>query len=311
MTTNLYDQMEQSLHKLNLPYRREEALSKHTSFRIGGPCRMMLFPQDHKQVIASVKLVKRLEERNEIQIPTFILGNGSNILVSDDGFDGVVITLGSNYSKITQLNERELLVTAGTNLNTLCQYAQRHGLSGLEFAFGIPGSVGGAVFMNAGAYGGEMKNVVTCVHYLDEEGNVGKYGADQLDFSYRHSAFSSGNKIILAAVYTLQTGDKDAIRAQMLDYLGRRKEKQPLEYPSAGSTFKRPEGHFAGQLIEQAGLKGFSVGGAQVSEKHAGFVINRDRATAADVQELIRQVQEKVKENAGVELECEVRFLQK
>lgn len=241
-------------------------------------------------------------------MPFLLIGAGSNLLVSDAGIDGVVFRLSGafDYAKVSGT---ELEAGAATSLAKLAKTAQRAALSGLEFASGIPGSLGGAVFMNAGAYGGEMKDVVTQTRFLDENGDMQTVSGSEHDFSYRHSVFSAGGKFILSAKMSLSPKNPDEILASMRDLNARRKEKQPLEKPSAGSTFKRPEGYYAGTLIDQTGLKGLTVGGAQVSEKHAGFVINTGSATCADVRELIRRVQEAVYLAHGIRLEPEVRFV--
>ena len=255
------------------------------------------------------KLSAILKECRDSDINYMILGNGSNVLASDDGFRGVVIRLDGDFRRISLVDDTTIYCGAGATLASLCKFALNCGLTGLEFAWGIPGSVGGAVFMNAGAYGGEMKDVVYSVSHMDKEGNIGRTEKDALDFGYRTSVYRRNQCIITGVTLKMKSGAPDDIRAKMDDYLGRRTEKQPLEYPSAGSVFKRPEGAFAGALIEQCGLKGASHGGAQVSEKHAGFIINKGGATAHDVKSLIREVQTEVAEKTGYTLECELIIL--
>jgi UDP-N-acetylmuramate dehydrogenase len=238
-----------------------------------------------------------------------IVGNGSNLLVSDEGIDGVVIRLDGELRQIALLDETTVYCGAGISLATLCKFALKNGLSGLEFAWGIPGTVGGAVFMNAGAYGGEMKDVVHSVTHISKSGEIGRTDRDNLGFGYRTSVYRQNDCIITGVTLKLQKAQELEIQAKMDDFLLRRTTKQPLEFPSAGSVFKRPEGAFAGALIEQCGLKGRQIGGAQVSEKHAGFIINRSQATAADVKNLIKEIQTKVKADTGYDLECELIIL--
>ena len=277
-------------------------MHRHTSFRIGGPARRMAFPANAAQV------AKLMELAQECGVQPFILGKGTNLLVADEGLDTLVIKVAENMHEIRQLDEVTLEADAGISLARLAVFAQQLGLSGLEFAHGIPGSLGGGIYMNAGAYGGEMKQVVTEVCALCGT-EVRTFSAEEAQFAYRHSVFCDNGAVVLSAKFRLTPDDPAAIKARMDDLIGRRKQSQPLEYPSAGSTFKRPVGYYAGPLIEQAGLKGFTVGGAQVSQKHAGFVINIGNATCADVCELIRQVQEKVQAEAGVLLEPEVKII--
>jgi len=277
-------------------------MQRHTSFRIGGPARRMAFPANAEQVEKLVKLA------GECGVQPFILGKGTNLLVADEGLDTLVIKLAENMHEIRRLDEVTLEADAGISMARLAVFAQQLGLSGLEFAHGIPGSLGGGIYMNAGAYGGEMKQVVTEVTAL-YEGKVRVFSAEDAQFSSRHSVFCDNGAVVLSAKFRLTPDDPASIKARMEDLMGRSKQSQALEYPSAGSTFKRPTGYYAGPLIEQAGLKGFTVGGAQVSEKHAGFVINIGEATCADVCELIRQVQEKVQNESGVLLEPEVKII--
>ena len=283
--------------------RKYEPLSKHTTFKIGGVA------DTYVKVTSLSKLSTILKECRESDIDYMIIGNGSNILASDDGYRGVVIRLDGDFRKIALVDDDTVYCGAGATLAALCKFALNNGLSGLEFAWGIPGSVGGAVFMNAGAYGGEMKDVVYSVNHLTENGEPGRTEKDDLQFGYRISVYRQNNAIITGATLKLRKDNPEDIRARMDDYLGRRSSKQPLEYPSAGSVFKRPAGAYAGALIEQCGLKGHSHGGAQVSEKHAGFIINKANANANDVKSLIREVQTKVYDETGYNLECELIIL--
>lgn len=279
-------------------YEENVCLAPYTSFKIGGCCPLMIFPTE-------VNCLKELVYEFSCAHTEFrVLGKGSNLLVSDKGVDFPVISL-SLMNKAETDGER-IRCGAGIPLITLCGLAEKNGLSGLEFAYGIPGSAGGAVYMNAGAYGGEMKDVLSECVYADENGKLVSIAAKDMELSYRHSFFSGKNYIIAEIELKLQKGDKKEIRMKMDDFMARRRDKQPLEYPSAGSTFKRPKGNFAGKLIEEAGLRGFSVGGAQVSEKHCGFIVNKGGASFDDVKSLIEAVTEKVKENSGVTLEPEV-----
>ena len=286
----------------DLELREQEPMSRHTTFRIGGPVRLMALPKTEKEAQAVLKTAWELE------CPPFFLGNGSNLLVADAGYEGFVLTLARGMDQVQEVNRR-LVAGSAMLLSQLAWAALGRGLAGLEFAHGIPGSLGGAVTMNAGAYGGEMAQVVTAVTCLTRRGELETVPADRCAFSYRHSAFSDGSRLILRVEFSLPQGDPEEIRAKIEDLARRRKEKQPLEWPSAGSMFKRPPGHFAAALIDQCGLKGLTVGGAQVSEKHAGFVVNRGGATCADVLTLVDQVRERVLRQTGVELEMEVRVL--
>ena len=293
-----YRMIEEICAKYGAEYKKNECLASYTSFKIGGRCPILIKPNgmDCLREIVSEFNCGNKEYR--------IIGKGSNILVSDKGVDFPVISL-SSMTKAEVDGER-MICTAGMPLIGLCRLAAEQSLSGLEFAYGIPGSTGGAVYMNAGAYGGEMKDVVSECTFIDSDGELVRAAAEDLDFSYRHSFFSGKKYIITEIKLMLHKGDKNEIQNTMDELMQRRRDKQPLEYPSAGSTFKRPEGDFAGRLIEAAGLKGFSIGGAQVSEKHCGFVINKGGATFDDVKMLIERVREKVKENSGVSLETEV-----
>lgn len=280
-------------------------MSKYTTFRIGGPAAVMLTPSTDEQLCAVV------EQCKSEGIEPFILGNGSNMLISDSGLDTVVINMCRENAEIRLVGEDTIVCDAGATMSRVCNFALENGLTGLEFAFGIPGSAGGAAYMNAGAYGGEMKDVLIECRHIDSEGKQGSFKGDELELGYRTSAYERNGFIITTLVLKLKKGNKDEIKAKMQELLQRRKDKQPLEYPSAGSTFKRPEGFFAGGLIEECGLKGYSVGGAQVSEKHAGFVINKGGATANDVLSLVKHIQDEVYREKGVMLEPEVRLIEK
>lgn len=280
----------------------QEPMSKHTTFNIGGPADYLIFPSTIDEVVSIFNVIR------EMNMPFTVLGNGSNVLVLDNGIRGAVVKFHAPMSYKRQ-NGNKIIAGAGAYLKHVSQYALECGLTGMEFACGIPGSLGGAVFMNAGAYDGEMKNVVTQVRTVTQSGEVLTYEQDQLDFAYRHSVFQDNGQIICEITMELQPGDKEAIKAKMDDFTFRRESKQPLELPSAGSTFKRPEGYFAGTLIDQTGLKGLQVGGAQISTKHAGFVVNSGNATAKDVLNLIKAVQDEVYARNGVKLFPEVRII--
>lgn len=289
-----------------IPVLWDEPMKNHTSFKIGGPAAALCAPKDRQQLRELVGFVQREG------VDSWYIGNGSNLLVSDEGLNGVAILLDSGFDGEIELDGTVLLAPAGKKLSAVCAAACAAGLTGLEFAYGIPGSVGGAVYMNAGAYGGEMKDRLLWVEYLAPTGEIVRLEQEQLSLSYRHSRFMEEGmqgSCIVRAAFGLQRGEKAAIQSEMDRILNQRRQKQPLEYPSAGSTFKRPQGAFAAQLIDECGLKGFTVGGAQVSEKHAGFVINTGKATCADVLELTRQVRECVQEKTGYLLELEVRQL--
>lgn len=285
-----------------LELREHEPMARHTTFRIGGPVRLMALPRSEGEVLAC------LREAERARVRLVVLGNGSNLLAADGEIPCFAVLL-TGLDALERTGEREIWAGAGVPLARLASFAAQEGLAGLEFAHGIPGTLGGGVLMNAGAYGGEMVQVVKEVAAAGRSGGVETVPAEQCGFSYRRSAFSDGERVILGAKFHLEPDDPAAIRGRMDDLARRRKEKQPLEYPSAGSMFKRPAGHFAAALIEQCGLKGLTVGGAQVSEKHAGFVINRGGATCADVLALVDQVKERVLQQTGVELEMEVRVL--
>ena len=280
----------------------DEPMSRHTTFRIGGSADYFVKPGNADEVAAVIAVCR------EYNIPYFILGNGSNLLVSDDGYRGMIINIMDNMDSVT-VDGRIITAQAGAMLVRVSVMARDNALTGLEFASGIPGTIGGAVYMNAGAYGGEMKNVVKTVRAIDEYGRIYELDSEKMDFSYRHSIVEERKLIVLEVTLELEHGSREAIDDRMKELAEARRSKQPLEYPSAGSTFKRPEGYFAGKLIMDAGLRGYSVGGAQVAEKHCGFVINKGGATASDVVELIRDVQHDVDDKFGVTLEPEVKML--
>ena len=283
----------------------DEPLAKHTSLRIGGGAEVMAFPQNAEELAEILKVSVLLDGSFAI------LGAGTNVLAPDEGVRGLVVCLKDCLEGIEPLPGNRLRVMAGVTMSRAAVVAANLGLSGLEFAHGIPGTVGGGIYMNAGAYGGELRDVLTEVTFLDEAGEYRTLPAAELSLSYRHSIFEDRpGTVIVGAVLTLTPGDPAAIRAAMEDYMSRRREKQPLEYGSAGSTFKRPVGNYASALVDQCGLKGLSVGGAEVSRKHAGFIINRGGATAADVRELIAEVQRIVREKTGYTLECEIKYIE-
>lgn len=280
----------------------DERMDRHTTFRIGGPADFFVVPKT-PEMLAEVVNFCRKE-----QVPFYILGNGSNLLVGDKGYRGVIIQIFKNMNKISIAGE-EIHAQAGAMLSVIAKQALANSLAGFEFAAGIPGTLGGAVMMNAGAYGGEMKDIVKEVTVLTTEGEIVTIPGSEMEFGYRTSVVEKKAYIVLSAVLKLTQGMKEEIQKRMEELKGQRTSKQPLDLPSAGSTFKRPEGYFAGKLIMDAGLRGFTVGGAQVSEKHCGFVVNRGGATAADVRELMKQVNEKVQSQFGVALEPEVKML--
>jgi len=283
----------------------DEPMQKHTTFRVGGPADCLV-----KASVSEIPKVIALAEK--MQVPCTIIGNGSNLLVKDGGIRGVVIEIGASAAELTYVKDGDrhmLIAEAGVMLSALSRAAADRSLAGLAFAAGIPGTVGGAVAMNAGAYGGEIVDVIESATVLMPNGEIAELAKDELDLSYRHSVILDRGYVVLSAKFLLQEGDAEEIRTMMSDFTNRRIEKQPLEYPSAGSTFKRPVGYFAGKLIEDSGLRGYRVGDAQVSEKHCGFVVNRGAATATDLLQLMQDVRDKVYADAGVELEPEVRIL--
>ena len=280
----------------------DELMSRHTTFRIGGPASVFVTPKSEKDLVTAIEICRSQGA------PYFILGNGSNLLVSDQGYDGVVVHIGSDLRDIS-VEGTEITAKTGAMLSQVAHAALAHGLTGMEFAAGIPGSLGGACIMNAGAYGGEMSQILVGVRALDDKGQIVELAADQLELGYRHSIMMEKQYVVLGARIHLEKGNPEKIQAQMDDLKEKRIAKQPLEYPSAGSTFKRPEGAVAGKLIMDAGLRGFRIGDAMVSEKHCGFVVNAGKATAEDVCGVISHVQQVVMEKYGKELEPEIRFL--
>ena len=292
----------EQLRGAGIPLNEKEPMSRCTTFGIGGEA-LLLRPRTAGELQAAVALCRAAGQ------PPFILGRGSNLLVADEGISRPVIRLEGEFAAVAPCGNT-LCCGAGATLATVCRAAAENALSGIEWAYGIPGSLGGGVYMNAGAYGGELKDVITEVTFLDEAGEYRTLPAAELAFSYRHSIFEERDCIITQAVLAFTPGSTAQIRAAMEDYMSRRREKQPLEYGSAGSTFKRPTGNYASALIDQCGLKGLSVGGAEVSTKHAGFIINRGGATAADVKRLIAEVQRIVREKTGYALECEIKFVE-
>ena len=300
-----YDELQQAAGESRL--LEQEPMSSHISFRVGGPADYLVQASDEKAV-ADVLSFCRKE-----QIPCYVLGNGTNVLVKDEGYRGVILQIGQNMSDISVRREEDgsavICAQAGALLSAIAHRALEEGLAGMEFAAGIPGSLGGAVVMNAGAYGGEMKDILTLVRLLMPDGEIVTKTPEELRLGYRYSLVPKLSATVLSEEIRLAAGDREEIRAKMDDLAKQRRDKQPLEYPSAGSTFKRPVGHFAGKLIQDAGLRGYTVGGAQVSEKHCGFVINRGGATASDVLRLMEDVQRLVEKTSGVLLEPEVRIL--
>ncbi len=280
----------------------DEPMARHTTFRVGGVADVFVLPASADELLRVLDLTK------QYNVPLTILGNGSNVLVRDGGIRGAVVSFGKPFAGIEREGTR-IKAGAGATLGTVSLFAASHSLSGLEFAVGIPGSLGGAVFMNAGAYDGEMSQVVQAVTAVTLDGKIVRYSVEECGFDYRHSVFQENGQIICEIELELKEGDPSAIEEKMKDFTRRRMEKQPLDKPSAGSTFKRPPGMFAGTLIDEAGLKGFTVGGAQVSEKHAGFVVNLGTATAADVLAVIAAVQKRIQEKNGVLLAPEVRII--
>ena len=296
------EQLKQLLTAADIAYKENEPLAAHCTFKIGGPARLFVQPVDHAQLCRAVALCKAQGVRY------YLLGNGSNILFADEGYNGAVLDISSMQDAV-QVHGTQLTAGAGVRLSVLCKTALEHSLTGLEFAYGIPGTVGGAVYMNAGAYGGEMKDVLTTVQYLTAEGEVKGATAAELDLRYRHSIFEENGGCILSAQFALTPGEPEAIRAKMDELMAKRLDKQPLDKPSAGSTFKRPVGAFAAALIDQCGLRGYRHGGAAVSEKHCGFVVNLGGATCADVLALCEEVRAIVKEKTGYDLEKEIRVV--
>lgn len=282
--------------------RLREPMADHTTFRIGGPADCFVQIENKEQLIQVLRYLRQVE------VPFFILGNGSNLLVSDKGYQGIILQIGQKMSKI-EVEGDVITAQAGASMAQVARAALDHGLTGLEFASGIPGTIGGGIVMNAGAYDGELSGVVTQVNVVNGAGECMELENDSMEFGYRTSTIRNNPFTVTEVVLKLEKGDREQIKAKMEDLAARRREKQPLEYPSAGSTFKRPRGYFAGKLIMDAGLRGFRIGGARVSEKHCGFVVNIGNATAEDVRDVINEVQERVKERFNVNLEPEILFL--
>ncbi len=296
--------MKEQLEKLCSRVLVNEPMAAHTTFKIGGPCDYMVFPKS----VEEVRNVLAFAKQQDVRVT--VIGNGSNLLVADDGIDGIVLK--TTELKTITCENNQLTAQAGARLSTLCEVAKEHSLAGLCELSGIPGTVGGGVYMNAGAYGGEIKDTLVSSLYINEQGEVKTLTAEEHELSYRHSVFQKHPQwIILESRFYLRSGNKEQLHEKTVELLKKRNEKQPLEYPNAGSTFKRPEGYFAGKLIEDANLRGFSAGGAQVSKKHCGFVINAENATAEDVKNLIEAVRKTVFNQFGVMLEAEVRFLKR
>ena len=296
------ERLKQQLQAEGIAYRADEPLAAHCTFKIGGPADVFALPETEEQLCRVIALCKACG------VKYYLLGNGSNILFADEGYNGAVLDISSMQDTV-EVHGIQLTAGAGVRLSALCKTALEHGLAGLEFAYGIPGTVGGAVYMNAGAYGGEMKDVLTTVQYLTAEGEVKETAAAELDLRYRHSIFEENGSCILSAQFALTPGEPEAIRAKMDELMAKRLDKQPLDKPSAGSTFKRPVGAFAAALIDQCGLRGYRHGGAAVSEKHCGFVVNLGGATCADVLALCEEVRAIVKEKTGYDLEKEIRVV--
>lgn len=299
--TRLVEALRRQLPELDI--REWEPMARHTTFRVGGRVRVFVRPSSVEEIVSICTLLKAEGIR------PFLMGRGSNLLVADEDLEGVVIQLAENFSDCRREGDCGLYAQAGVTLVRLARLAQEYGLTGMEFAGGIPGALGGGVSMNAGAYGGELKDVVVAVDYLDEDLNLRTATGEECDFRYRGSAFSDTNKVILGARLALQASTVEAVEIRMEELKAKRVKSQPLEYPSAGSTFKRPVGGYAAAMIDEAGLKGYTVGGAQVSEKHAGFVINRGGATCADVLALMEHIRKTVYDRTGIELEAEVKII--
>lgn len=300
-------QLLNNFEKTGCPFKLQEPMKNYTSFHIGGNADCIIFPETEEQLSNAVRLIRQLN------LPITFLGRGSNLLVRDGGIRGVVVQLGSDFGNgISLVNGTDIFCPAGKKLSDLCQFAELNGLSGLEFAWGIPGSVGGAIYMNAGAYGGETKDVLYSARFLDKDSTPKELYADKFLLSYRHSIFCDkemDGACIIGGVFRLTPGDKTQIQNKMDNILERRKSKQPLDYPSGGSTFKRPEGAFTAALIEECGLKGHCHGGAMVSEKHSGFVINYKNASCNDVLELVEEVKKAVFQKTGIKLELEIKVI--
>ncbi len=299
---NQYDSLINIAKDNSCGVKLNEPMYKHTSFKIGGCADVFL------EINNTNSLKKILQHLHGKSIPFRVIGNGSNLLIDDKGLSCVILKLCDKFNEIQLSNETEIISGSAIKLSELCNFALKNSLSGLEFAYGIPGTVGGAIFMNAGAYGGEMKDVVCSCCHINSDLKEEELPNNELDFSYRHSRYSDNNDIITAVKFKLFPAEKDSIHTKMQDFLNRRKSKQPLEYPSAGSVFRRPEGYFAGTLIEECGLKGKNIGGAEVSTKHAGFIINKGNASCSDVTSLIKYIQDTVQEKKNVRLTREVKI---
>lgn len=299
---NHYKEFLSVLNQKGIAFESNVLLNAYTSFRIGGPCDVMVYPVGVEQTRESILACLQFD------LPYFILGKGTNLLVDDAGYRGVILSTES-LQELYLSKDGTICAGAGVPLSSVCRFALEHSLTGLEFAFGIPGSVGGAAYMNAGAYGGEMKDIVTCCEHITSQGVVQRFCTEDLHYSYRTSVYAENDYCITNVYLSLKHGDYHEIETRMNELLQRRKDKQPLSYPSAGSTFKRPVGGYASALIEECGLKGKMIGGAQVSEKHSGFVINTGDASCGDVEALIREIQRVVLEQKGITLHCEVKKL--
>ena len=299
-----YSDLQQAASELfqGMEFRMDEPMSKHTSFRIGGPAEVMLFPKCAEELAFALKQSKKLDTS------LAILGAGTNILAPDDGVPGIVICLKDGMDGMTRLDETHIRVMSGVTMSRAAVFAANNGLAGMEFAHGIPGTVGGGVYMNAGAYGGEIGQICESVLVMDREGNTRRCSREEMGFSYRHSALEDSGEIVLSADFVLTPDAPEAIKRRMKELLAKRSASQPLDLPSAGSAFKRPVGGYAAALIDQAGLKGFRVGNAGISAKHAGFAVNLGGATAGEVKALLQEVSDKVYENSGIRLEPEIRI---
>ncbi len=299
---SFYNEIRTLCDNIGCEYLTDAVLKNYTSFKIGGKADLMVFPDTEDKISSIIRLT------NDLSVPLLIIGKGSNMLISDSGFRGVVINT-CKYDKIFLVDDTTIFCQSGASLSRLCRFALENSLTGLEFAYGIPGTCGGAAYMNAGAYGGEMVDVLVSCEHLFPDGKKGTYSGNELGLSYRHSAYSDSDLFISSLTLKLKKGNPAEIKAKMDELMAKRKDKQPLEFPSAGSTFKRPEGYFSAALLDECGLKGYSVGGAQVSEKHAGFIINKGDATAEDVINLINHCQNTVMKFKDVHIEPEVKII--
>lgn len=298
-----YSVLDEFCIQTGIEFTSNEPMSKHTSFKIGGNADRFIKVNNKENLAEIIKICK--ENNTKIQI----IGNGSNLLVTDKGLRSAVLSLTGEFNKIKLVDDETVVCGAGVMLSALCIFAKQNELTGLEFAYGIPGTVGGAVYMNAGAYGGEMKDVLAKSNHVDENSNHGSFMENELELAYRKSVYTDKNYFITDVVLKLKKDNVNSINAKMNELMGKRKDKQPLEYPSAGSTFKRPEGYFAAALIEECGLKGLSVGGAEISAKHSGFVINKGGATCNDVLMLVEKIKNIVLKEKNIELECEIKIV--